>query len=265
MDARLRYFGTVSSPSDRLENTKLPPLKLPNLMTKKHGSKYGKTLANAKLEQMVRSSYVMNGTLLRDFAEGFRTFFARRIAVPTGTVLGAMTLDGVVRAYSIICAAARLHKWVSFLSKPPEFEKSVNWPSLWRTGAEWKKMFGLFCPSNQIDALLDLFRFDPLRSDADITLTPLVDLGRGYLAISPTAVLRSNFFRNVLALLIRKFPKEYSTYTSGREKILAATTQKTLGSSAGSRVKPGCQNGKASNSRTSISCWGAVREPAHHL
>ncbi len=90
-------------------------------------------------------------------------------------------------------------------------------------------MLSLFCPQDQIDALVEIFRFDPQRSDADITLTPFVELGQGYLAISPTAVLRSNFFRNVFVLLIRRFPKEYSTYTSGREKLLVAAARKTLG------------------------------------
>jgi hypothetical protein len=205
-------------------------LKLPNLKAKKHLSKMAKTLGSAKLEQMGGLSYVMDETLLRNFAEGFRAFFARRIEMPMETVLGGVTLDGLVRAYSVICAAARLHKWVSFLSKPPEFEMSVNWPSLWRTEAEWKKMFELFCPHDQVDSLANLFRFDPSRSDSDITLTPLVELGLGYLAISPTSVLRSNFFRNVLVLLIRRFPKEYSTYTSGREKMLTASARRTLGS-----------------------------------
>jgi hypothetical protein len=228
LDARLRYFGTVSSPSDRMENTKLPPLKLPNLMTKKHGAKVVKTLLNAKLEQMGGLSYVMDETLLRNCAEGFRKFFTRRIQVPMETALREMTLDSVVRAYSMICAAARLHKWVTILSKPEGLDKSVNWPSLWRTEEDWKKMFSLFCPEKQVEALIDLFRFDPSRSDSDITLTPLVELGQGYLAISPTAVLRSNFFRNVLALLIRRFPTVYSTFTSGREKVLSASARKIL-------------------------------------
>jgi hypothetical protein len=229
LDARLRYFGSVSPASDRLENTKLPPLKLPNVMTKKYGSKLVKTLLNSKMEQMGGLSYQMDESLLHDFAEGFRAYFARRIEMPMNTVLGATTLDGIVRAYSVICSSARLHKWVTVLSKPQGFKKSVNWPSLGRTQKEWQKMLGLFCPHDQIDTLIDIFRFDPSRSDADITVTPFVELDRGYLAISPTAVLRSNFFRNVLVLLIRRFPKEYSTYTSGREKLLAAAARKTLG------------------------------------
>ena len=229
LDARLRYFGTVSSPSDRLENTKLPPLKLPNLMTKKHGGKVVKTLLNSTLKQMGGLNYAMDKALLLDFAEGFRVYFVRRIEMPMNTALGATTLDGIVRAYSIICAAARLHRWVTVLSKPSGLEKSVNWPSLWRTEQEWKEMLALYCPQDQVDTLIDIFRFDPRRPDADISLTPFVELGQGYLAISPTAVLRSNFFRNVLVLLIRRFPKVYSTYTSGREKLVVAAARKTLG------------------------------------
>jgi hypothetical protein len=87
----------------------------------------------------------------------------------------------------------------------------------------------LFCPDDQVDTLISVLRFDPRRTVADITLTPFVELGQGYLAISPTAVLRSNFFRNVLVLLIRKFLKECSTYASGREKLLIAAARKALG------------------------------------
>ena len=229
LDARLRYFGSISSPSDRLENTILPPLKLPDIMAEEHGAKLVKTLTAGRLEQVGGFMYAMDESLLHDFAEGYRAYFGQRIEMPMSTTLGSTTLDGVVRAYSLVCAAARLHKYVSLLSKPSGFTKSINWPCLWRTEADWKKMLGLFCPPDQIDALVDLFRFDPRRSDADIALTPFVELGIGYLAISPTAVLRSNFFRNVLVLLIRRFPKEYSTYTSGREKMLAASARKILG------------------------------------
>jgi hypothetical protein len=229
LDARLRYFGSISSPSDRLDNTILPPLILPDITTKEHGAKLVKTLMAGKLEQAGGFTYEMDESLLHDFAEGYLAYFSQRIEMPMSTALGSMTLGGVVRAYSMICAAARLHKYVSLLSKPDGFAKSINWPCLWRIEADWKKMLGLFCPSDQVDALVDLFRFDPRRSDADIALTPFVELGSGYLAIVPTAVLRSNFFRNVLVLLIRRFPKEYSTYTSGREKMLAASARKTLG------------------------------------
>jgi hypothetical protein len=229
LDARLRYFGSISSPSDRLDNTMLPPLKLPDIMKEEHGERLVKTLMAGRLEQVGGFTYEMDKSLLQDFAEGYRAYFAQRIEMPMSTALGNMTLDGIVRAYSLICAAGRLHKYVSLLSKPSGFAKSINWPCLGRTEADWKKMLGLFCPPDQIDALVDLFRFDPNRPDADITLTPLVELGSGYLAISPTAVLRSNFFRNVFVLLIRRFPKEYSTYTSGREKMLAASARKILG------------------------------------
>jgi hypothetical protein len=229
LDARLRFFGSMSSPSDRLSNAVPPRLLLPDLTTKEHGQKMANTLLNSKLEQMGGLRYAMDETLLHDCANGYLAFFASVIEMPMDTVLGNTTLHGVVRAYSMLCAASYLHKWVTILSKPPEFKKSVNWPSLWRTAAEWKDMLAAFCPANQVDSLIDIFRFDPRRSDADISLTPLVDFGEGYLAVSPTAVLRSNFPRNVLVLLIRKFPNEYSTYTSGREKVLAAAAKEVLG------------------------------------
>jgi hypothetical protein len=72
-------------------------------------------------------------------------------------------------------------------------------------------MLGLICAKDEVDGLIDPFRFDPRRTDADIAVTPLVGMGEGYLAVSPTAVLRANFFRNVLVLLIRRFLNEYST------------------------------------------------------
>lgn len=229
LDARLRFFGSVLSPSDRIANSEPPRFQVPDLMAKEHEERMVSTLVNSKLEQMGGLSYTMDKSLLRDVAEGYRVYFTSMIEMPMDTGLGRATLDGVVRAYSVLWAAAHLHKWVTILSTVPEMAKSVNWPTLFRPEAEWKDMLTGFCPADQVDAIIDIFRFDPRRPDADISLTPLVDLGEGYLALSPTAILHSNFPRNVLVLLIRKFPKEYSAYTSGREKVLAAAAKEILG------------------------------------
>ncbi|SNT13771.1 hypothetical protein SAMN05421770_104337 [Granulicella rosea] len=228
LDARLRFFGSISSSSDRIADKQVA-LQLPDLMVKEHGEKMVQTLLNSKIEQMGGLQYSMDKTLLHDFSEGYRSFFADIIEMPMNTVLGDTTLDGVVRAYSMLCAASHLHKWITVLSKPPEMQRSPNWPSLWRQESAWKQLLAQVCPIDQVDALVDLFLFDPNRLDADVSLTPFVNLGEGYLALSPTAVLRSNFPRNVLALLIRKFPNEYSTYTSGREKALLASAKDVLG------------------------------------
>jgi hypothetical protein len=231
LDARLRFFSSGSSSSDRLNPTELPKLELPDLLDREHGRKLVDTLLNSKLEQAGGLRYHMDETLLVQFAEGFRVYFAGGLEMPMTTVFGKTSLDGIVRAYSMICAASRLHKWVTILSKPDGLDKSVNWPSLWRSEAEWKQMLGLICAPEEVETLVGLLRLNPRSREADVALTPLVDLGEGYLAVAPTGVLRANFFRNVLVLLSRNFPKEYSTYSSGREKLLIEAARQTLGGS----------------------------------
>ena len=94
LDARLRFFGSVSSPSDRIVD-KPVALNLPDLMAKEHGEKMAATLLNSKLEQMGGLQYSMDKTLLNDFADGYRSFFADVIEMPMDTILGSTTLDGV--------------------------------------------------------------------------------------------------------------------------------------------------------------------------
>lgn len=43
LDARLRFFGSVSSPSERIADAHLPRLQLPDLMAREHGEKMANT------------------------------------------------------------------------------------------------------------------------------------------------------------------------------------------------------------------------------
>jgi hypothetical protein len=72
------------------------------------------TLLNSKLEQMGGLRYAMDETLLHDCANGYLAFFASVIEMPMDTVLGNTTLHGVVRAYSMLCAASYLHPGFPF-------------------------------------------------------------------------------------------------------------------------------------------------------
>jgi len=127
-----------------------------------------------------------------------------------------------VRGVGVVLAVSQIHVLVSILmgKDPTDVSTSVNWPSLFRHKREWLRWFELGGADEQVLAALT---FDFQDKYGDIAITPLVPIDHDYLGVVPSVVMRSNWTRNLLVLLARRFSDVYSTYSASKEDRLLSS------------------------------------------
>ena len=79
------------------------------------------------------------------------------------------------------------------------------------------RWFELLNVNEQVLATLTFNFTDP---NGDVAITPLVPINSEYLGVVPSIMLRSNWPRNLVALLAKKFTSAYSTYSASKEDVL---------------------------------------------
>src|SRR5262249_49742636 len=133
-----------------------------------------------------------------------------------------LSLSGLVRGVGVVLAVSQIHVLVSILmgEDPTDVSTSVNWPALFRHKREWLRWFELGGADEQN---LGALTFDLNDKYGDIAVTPLVPIDDDYLGVVPSVVMRSNWTRNLLALLARRFGEVYSTYSASKEDRLLSS------------------------------------------
>ncbi len=212
-DARLRYFQAENRLADH------PPsaLVLPNLIDDRNMRRLARSMMRGVLKKNGGYTYWVEQSLTNEFAAAYRDCLFEHLEITEDLDLGNCSLFDLIDGYAVVCAVSFLHKTITSLTMVSEVGKSFNWPSLYRTKSDWRKL--LINVRNR-DAVLSALTFDDRRPADDICITPLVPLTSQYLAISPTAVLRSNIARNAMVLLTLKYPKQYSSFSSTKEDRL---------------------------------------------
>jgi len=98
-----------------------------------------------------------------------------------------------------------------------DLASGFNWPALVRNRVEWFRWFELLDVNEQVLVTLT-FNFEDTSGNVAITL--LVPINSEYLGVVPSIMLQSNWPRNLVVLLARKFSSAYSTYSASKEDVL---------------------------------------------
>jgi hypothetical protein len=216
LDARLRRFRTNDDVEKPTRETRPNFLLDPDSPT-----------AQRFVESLMEKSKVVKGhgfvwsvadEVIREVAEVFSDFISSSLESVTIN-LGSISLDQLASGMGIICAVCQIHSLVSILSAddPSDLASGFNWPALFRKRIEWVRWFELLGVNEQVLATL-MLNFEDTSSD--VAITPLVPIDSEYLGVVPSIMLHSNWPRNLVALLARKFNPAYSAYSISKEDVL---------------------------------------------
>ena len=216
LDARLRRFQTKDEIEKPTREVKPNPLLDPE-----------SPIAQRFVESFVEKSKVVKGhgfiwsvadEVITEVAEVFSDVISSYLESVT-IDLGAIRLAQLASGMGIICAVSYIHTLVSTLSArdPTDLASGINWPALVRKRVEWLRWFELLDVNEKVLATLTFNFTDP---NGDVAITPLVPIDSEYLGIVPSIMLRSNWPRNLVVLLAKKFTSAYSTYSASKEAVL---------------------------------------------
>jgi hypothetical protein len=216
LDARLRRFQK----NDEFEN--LTKEIRPNPLTDVHSPTFQRFT-----ESFMEQSKVINGhgfvwsvadEVVKEVAEVFSDFISSRLESVT-IDLGSIRLDQLASGMGVICAVCQIHSLASIFSAddPTDLASGFNWPSLFRERIEWLRWFELLGVNEQVLATLT---FNLEDANRDVAIIPLVPIDSEYLGVVPSIMLHTNWPRNLVALLARKFTSAYSTYSASKEDVL---------------------------------------------
>jgi hypothetical protein len=220
LDARLRRFRTNDDIEKPARETRPNSLLDPDSPT-----------AQRFVESLMDQSQVVKGhgfvwsvadevidEVIKEVAEIFASFILSYLESVT-IDLGPIHLSQLASGIGIICAVSQIHSLVSILSAddPTDLTSGFNWPELFRKRVEWLRWFELIGANDQV---LVILTFNLEDTNGDVAITPLVPINSEYLGVVPSIMLHSNWPRNLVAHLARKFNSAYSAYSVSKEDVL---------------------------------------------
>ena len=216
LDARLRRFRTKDEIDKPTREIGLNPLLDPE-----------SPIAQLFVESFTEKSKFVKGhgfiwsvadEVIKEVAQVFAGFIVSHLESVT-IDLGAVRLDQLASGISVICAVSYIHLFVSILSArdPTDLASGFNWPALVRSRVQWLKWFKLLDINEKILATLT-FNFKD--TSGNVAITPLVPINSKYLGVVPSLMLQSNWPRNLVALIARRFSSAYSSYSASKEDVL---------------------------------------------
>ncbi len=225
LDARLRRHPSKDGMEREIKAIKANPLLDPGSPV---AGKFVKSLMEgSRVERVGGIIWDVDRDVIREVAETMAEFFTGRVG-DTEIKTGGVSLSGLVKGVGVVCAVSEIHSLVSILlsDDPTDVSTSVNWPSLVRPKTEWLRWFDLLSADEHV---LSALTFDAEDKAGDVAITPLVPIDSENLGVVPSLAMRSNWPRNVLILLAKRFTAAYSAYSALKEDRLLAAFRESHG------------------------------------
>lgn len=234
LDARLRRHDSRDEIEVAAKPAKTNPLLDPSSPLAKRFVK--SLMKRSKVKRIGGFIWNVDRDVVKAVANIICEFIASRVDA-SEIELDDVSLSDLVRGIGVVCAVSQIHSLVSIITgdDPTDVSTSLNWPALYRDRREWLRWFSLLGADERV---LSILTFDCDDKNADVAITPLVSVDAQYLGVVPSVVLRSNWPRNLLVLLARKFGAAYSTYSASKEdRLLAAFSQSQPGLVRGQKIR----------------------------
>ena len=248
LDARLRRYHTRDGIDDAVKPVKDNPLlDVESPIAEKFATSLMKRSVVKKVGGFI---WKVDRHVVKTAADVMTDFIGTRIEAPDVTFQG-LSLNGLVHGVGVFLAVSQIHVLVSILmgKDPTDVSTSIKWPAVFRHRREWLRWFELAGADEQA---LSALTFDFSDKYGDIAVTPLVPIDDDYLGVVPSVVMRSNWPRNLLAFLARRFGEVYSMYSASKEDRLPLSFQ-------------GSDIGRGRARKVQLPEWKGRRLPDIHL